>query len=282
MAYSLDDTTEMTDDGAGGFTLSGPKSYWNFIGAFGGWTAALAVKAVIAHPEARGDLVSVTGIFAGAVGEAPISVRPRLQRRHGRADFWRVTISDPAAEGRDAPETAESDPGLLFSADIVMSTPRASEIGYEAPLVASTPLEEVTPPEDLKAMPTNIGPKWLSRYDQRFAEGTPFTRNEHPRSLVWLRETEGRPLDAIGLAAISDSFMPRTFFLDDKMHVTSTVSYGMHVLADAETLLRAGEDFLLMEGSSSGVRNGASDQRGVIRDRAGTVLAVTNQIAFFK
>lgn len=265
MTNKLDASIKLTPESDGVFHCDATNAYWNFTGAFGGWAVAVAVEAVSKSPGARGDLVSVNAIFPDALGRNPLSVRTRKLRGRARTDFWRVEFFDHATPAE-----------ALFSADMVMSAPRTSEISFHAPL------PDVPAPEDIAPFPMPGGPQWLVDYDQRLAKGRPFTVAERPESVTWLREADGRPLDAKGLAAISDTYMPRIFFADNKMHMGSTVSYSLNLFANAEELAAVGDDFLLMEADAAVIANGAYDQRGIMRARSGRVLAVTNQIAFFK
>lgn len=265
MSYKLDASIKLTPEGGGDFHCDATDAYWNFSGAFGGWAVAVAVEAVSRSEGARGQLASVNAIFPDALSRAPLIVRCRKLRERARTDFWRVEFLD-----YETPATP------LFAADIVMSEPRSSDVGYQPPA------PDVTPPEDLKPFPMPGGPQWLVDYEQRLVKGRPFTVAKRPDSISWLREADGRPLDATGLAAISDTYMPRIFFADDKMHMGSTVSYSLSLFATAEELAEVGDDFVLLEADAAVIANAAYDQRGTIRARNGRVLAVTNQIAFFR
>lgn len=265
MIYKLDDSIRLTPEGDGEFHCDATNAYWNFTGAFGGWAVAIAVEAISKSPDVRGDLVSVNAMFPDALGHDPISVRTRKLRGRARTDFWRVEFYDYAAPAE-----------VLFCADLVMAMPRTSDVSFQPPL------PDVPAPEDIKPFPMPGGPKWLGNYEQRLVKGRPFTKAERPDSITWLREADGRPLDAKGLAAISDTYMPRIFFADNKMHMGSTVSYSLNLFANSEELAAIGSDFLLMEADAAVIANGAYDQRGTMRARDGRVLAVTNQIAFFR
>lgn len=265
MTYKLDRSIKLTPESDGVFHCDASEAYWNFSGAFGGWAVAVAVEAVARAPGARGDLVSVNAVFPDSLSRDPLSVRAQKLRGRARTDFWRVEFFDHAT-----PDQAK------FSADLVMSMPRDSEVTVQPPL------PDIPAPEDLAPFPMPGGPQWLVDYDQRLVKGRPFTKGERLDSITWLREADGRPLDATGIAAISDTYMPRIFFADTKMHMGSTVSYSLSMFASAQELAAIGDDFLLLEADAAVIANGAYDQRGTIRARDGRVLAVTNQIAFFR
>lgn len=265
MTYKLDQSIKLSPLGDEAFLCDPSEAYWNFSNAFGGWAVAVAVEAVSRVPNVRGDLLSVNATFPDALARAPLTVSTRKIRERARTDFWRVEFFDHAAP---------ADP--LFCADIVMAAPRSSEQGYQPPM------PDIKAPEDIPPMPLPPGPQWLADYDQRLVKGRPFSIAKRPDSITWLRDTDGRPLDATGIASISDTFMPRIFFASNTMPMCSTVSYSLSLFASAAELAEIGNDFLLLEAESAVIANGAYDQRGRIRARSGRVLAVTNQVAFFR
>ncbi|MEM7544286.1 MAG: thioesterase family protein [Pseudomonadota bacterium] len=265
MTYFLDEATALEGTGPGTFRLQSAPTYWNMFGAFGGWIVASAVRAVLASDGARGNLVSVNAIFLASFKQEALIVTTQPLSRRARTDFWRVSIATEAAP--TAP---------VFSADIVMSEGRETDLAYD------TPLPDAPAPEGMKRTDLSAGPAWQQRYDQRLIKGRPFKAAERAYTLNWLREVDGRPLDAVGLAAISDTYMPRTFFLCDTLRMGSTVSFSLNVHATAAELAAIGDDFLLMDGDSDVVGAGMYDQRGRIWSRSGKVIAITNQIGFFK
>jgi acyl-CoA thioesterase len=166
----------------------------------------------------------------------------------------------------------------MFSADVIMSKRPETDI------VHMVTMPDVTPPEetDRLAFPAGMGPRWFGHYDQRIAIGTPFTVQEQPKTAVWMRDGDGRPLDTKGLVAISDVPMPRAFFLADTPRFSSTVSYSLYLFATDEELQAIGNAHLLVESHSERIRNGTADQRARIWSPSGDLLAVTSQIAFFR
>lgn len=265
MSHSLDQSTILTPRGSGRYQLVPSDNYWNMVGAFGGWSISAAVRAVLLDENMRGEVVSVNAIFPSGFSRDPLDVTVISLCKRGRTDFWRITF------------TAADDPELIFfSADIVTTETRETDITNDAPL------PDVPQPEDMARTDLSLGPKWQQHYDQRLIKGRPFKAAERAYTLNWLREADGRPLDATGLAAISDTYMPRTFFLANEMRMGATVSYSLNLYATAAELAAIGSDFILLEGDSDCVRDGKYDQRGKMWSRDGKVLAITNQIGFFK
>ncbi len=265
MTHALDEATALTATGPGTFRLMPSDTYWNFVGAFGGWTIAAAARAVLASEGMRGTIVSINAIFPSAFDKAPLIVTTTKLTAKARTDFWRVSIA------------TEADPMVpVFSADIVTSATRESDLNFDTALPAAPE------PEGMTRTDLSIGPPWQQHYDQHVIRGRPFRKSDRPYSLNWLREADGRPLDVIGLAAISDTYMPRTFYLGDRMRMGSTVSYSLNIHMNDAELAAIGTDFLLMDADSDSVGNGMYDQRGRIWSRDGRIVAITNQIGFFK
>ncbi len=265
-SYALDTATHLEPLGDGRFRCRADQAYWNFTSAFGGWALALALEAVRLAGGAEGDLVSINAIFPDALKAKDLTLTAACLRQKAKTAFWRVEYR--LADVADSP--------LLFSADLVLSKRRASEVAFQtaAPVV---PAFEACPVFD-----SGMGPKWMAHYEQRTVHGQPMTKQARPNSLIWMAERDGRPWDEKGLAAVSDAFMPRVFFADTTLRFGSTVSYSLHVFAEADDFMQAGSEPLLMEGDADAIASGVYDQRGKIWSTAGRLLAVTNQVAFFR
>lgn len=126
------------------------------------------------------------------------------------------------------------------------------------------------------------GPKWMSHYSQRNITGQPFTRQPSPRGLFWLAERDGRHWDEKSVVAVSDAFMPRIFFADTTPRFGATVSLSLHLFATGAEFAAAGSDPLLLEGDRDLIGHGLYDQRGKVWSSAGHLLAVANQVAFYR
>lgn len=246
------------------FSSAGGGAYWNFTSAFGGWALALGYEAVQqAHPQ-TGLLASATASFLKPLPETGLMIDTRTLREGRRTNFMRAEFS------------GEADPSaLVFAADYVFSDIKDKPLDY------ACAMPQVIAPEEAPLLPSEPGPKFLSRYDQRVALGTPFSAQESPHSAFWVRDAADRPWDAKALLAVSDTPMPRTFFVDPTPYFGATVQYDLHVLCSAADLEACGDDFLLVEATSDRVYSGRFSQRARIWSRAGRLLAITNQLAFY-
>lgn len=262
--YPLDTATRLQARDDGCFESAGGAAYWNFQSAFGGWALALALEAARAGNDAPKLVASATAHFMKPLPEAGIILAVRVLREGRRTDFIRVEAG-AAGEGA-AP---------LFAADFVFCDPREAALDYTAdfPLVAQ--------PQDSALLPSSPGPRWLANYEQRMAVGTPFSAQERPRTVAWVRDASGRPWDEKGLLALSDTPMPRTFFLDPAPRFTATVSYDFHLFCTRAELEALGNGFLLVETDSPRVACGRLTQEVRIWSEDGRLLAVSHQLAFY-
>lgn len=262
--YPLDTATRLARNADGSFISSGGAAYWNFQSAFGGWALALALEAVQAEGPRAGLLASATAHFMKPLPEAGLALTVQTLREGRRTDFVRAEAF--AGSDRAAP---------LFAADFVFSDAREGALDY----VASFP--EVVPPEQSTLLPTSPGPRWLANYEQRLAVGKPFTAQEHPRTVAWVRDASGRPWDEKAILALSDTPMPRTFFLDPAPRFSATVSYDLHLLCTRAELAALGSDYLLVETDAPRVARGRFSQAVRIWSAGGLLIAVSHQLAFY-
>ncbi|MEO1027991.1 MAG: thioesterase family protein [Pseudomonadota bacterium] len=264
MPFSLDAATELTPVDANTFRVPVDETWWNFQSAFGGWAAALASQAVRDHADCRGELASLNAIFPAALGAGMLTVKVERLISRARTDFWRVTFFHD-----DKPES------LAFSADIVMTKRRTTDLKFEQEM------PNCPAPEDVPSMPPEQGPVWMKQLDQRMFKGKPFSKNLQPLTRTWLKFADDRPYDTKAVIALVDSPMPRVFFVTDQPRFGSTVSFSVHILA-SEQQIASKTGHLLLEANSAAIFDGSYDQRARLWSQDGALLAVSNQLAFFR
>lgn len=262
--FALDTATQLETLSETRLRSAGGEAYWNFTSAFGGWALALGYSAVQQARPQTGLLASATASFLKPLPADGMEIEVRTLREGRRTNFLRAEMSD------------ENDPAsLVFAADYVFSDMK------EKPLDYACDFPQVKAPEDAARLPDTPGPKFLSRYEQRVALGQPFSAQESPQSAFWVRDAADRAWDAKALLALSDTPMPRTFFVDATPRFGATVQYDLHVMCTADELAACGSDFLLVEASSDRVHSGRFSQVTRIWSRERRLLAISNQIAFY-
>lgn len=265
MTFLFDRETALFTRGTDCFIAECPEIYQNPSGAaFGGWVAAIAARAVEEHPDCAAPIVSLQMSYLSAVAPGEVEIRLSLLKSGASTQFWRAELLQRGA--------------ITNTADIVTSNRKPTSIDYQ---LARPETKAMVEGIKLQAMP-NMTPNWVATYDQYIVQGTPFSDNGTPDTLTWIKQEDGRPIDRKAMIAICDTPMPRTFFLSDEMRMGSTVSMATYIYANEDDITAAGSDHLLLRVTSATVRNSATDQRVELWSKAGTLLATSNQIGFFR
>jgi acyl-CoA thioesterase len=267
--HPLDDALSLetiSDDVVQGRTT---PAYWNMAGPFGGITGALMLKAVLNHPSCRGRPVALTVNFCGAVEAGAFRITVRLVRDGRSTQHWLVEQSQ---EGR----------GVATTASVVTGPER--ETWAHRPGVAP----DMPSPDTMSVFSTEGRPGWLARYEMRYATGEPkfgataagelgsgYTRN-------WVRDNPPRPLDYPALAAISDSFVVRLLQVRGDVPPVATSTLSTYFLADQAAMTRQGDRRLIGVADVRAFQHGFHDQTAELWSDDGELLAVSNQVVWFK
>lgn len=249
------------DDGC--WTVTADPGYESISGMFGGWTAAVALRAVLQSTESDATPAAITTNFVGKI-EPGSDVRIRTRQVGGSrsVEHWVAEV-----------QCADGDSMLAFAA-VVLARRRDSDGHVEAvmpaaPAPASLPL--VHPP----------GPEG-ERVDVRPIEGNPPFNQSSTFSTTWLRETSGRPIDRLQLVFLADQFAPRSFFWSDGPRPSSTLSMSVYLLATEDEIVAVGDDYVLAEGIGSRGAQSTSAQHGRLWSRSGVLLATTEQLCWYR
>jgi acyl-CoA thioesterase len=250
----------------GVFTGRTSPAYANFIGPYGGITAAQALQAVLAHPELLGEPVAFTVNYAAALADGEFTARARPARTNRSTQHWIVELLQ-------AGET-------VATATCLTAARRETWSGHEAGM------PDVPRPLDVPRTPRR-GVEWLNRYDMRFLTGMIPRRWEgegDPESLtrLWLRDEPPRPLDFASLTAMADTFFPRIWLRRAKQTPLGTVTMTVYFHADGAQLQATGSGFLLAQAKGQGFRNGYFDHAGHLWNEAGDLLVSTHQVMYYK
>lgn len=243
------------------------EPYGNFVGPFGGITAAIAVRAMLLHPLRRGIPLSLTLHFAAPIRDGSFLVRAAPQRTNRSTQHWRLELAQDGAVA-------------IFGSALW---------GVRRSAWSSRELEPppVPQPEALARADGSGREPCVERYEMRFVEGG-FPTEWHGADTgssvtrLWVRDDPPRPLDFGSLAALSDVFFPRIWRRRPRKVPVGTVVMTLHFHATPESLARAGEDFLLGSIQSHGFREGYCDQTAHLWNRAGELLLTAHQVAYYR
>jgi acyl-CoA thioesterase len=251
-------------DVARGQTL---PSYRNFIGPFGGLTAAQAMNAILTHPKRLGDPVSFTVNFAAALEDGTFDVIARPVRTNRSTQHWVVTL--------------EQDGETVATATAITAVRRETWGATEAPP------PQVPHPADvpLPTVPPRV--EWAKRYEMRFIDGL-FPGEWHggdsgaSLTRLWVRDNPPRPLDFTSLTAMSDVFFPRIWLRRASFVPLGTVTMTVYFHAGQDQLRETGSGYLLGQARGQGFGAGYFDHTAQLWNESGTLLVTTSQVYYFK
>ncbi len=278
--HDFDQALQLTPVGAaadGVSTGTASPRYWNMVGPFGGATAAVMLQAVLQHPACLGEPIALTVNFAAALGQGAYTVTARAAKTNRSTQHWTVEMTQPDAEGV---------PQVLTTATAVTALRR------ETWGASDSPMPEVPHAQDVEAIKGPMPLEWLRRYEMRPVAGAvptawdgaenPLPPEQASLSRLWVRDVPPRPLDFASLAAFADVFYPRVWLRRAIMVPAGTVSITTYFHASAAQLAATGDSFLLGQARGQGFRNGFFDQAVQLWNPAGTLLATSHQIVYYK
>ncbi|RZJ57913.1 MAG: thioesterase family protein [Acidovorax sp.] len=257
---------------AGQYEGTTHPGYWNMVGPFGGITAATLLQAILQHPQRLGDPLSLTVNYAGALTAGAFTVQAVPVRTNRSTQHWTLSILQPDADG----------------APVVTTTATAvTAVRRETWSVGDVPMPEVPRPTDHQAIVAPPGAvEWLNRYEMRpitgFIPRTWDGSGDHSLTQLWMRDAPPRALDFCALAALADVFFPRVWLRRARQVPAGTVSITVYFHATAEQLQATGTGFLLGQARGQEFRNGFFDQTVQLWNEAGTMLATSHQIVYYK
>jgi acyl-CoA thioesterase len=260
---ALDKSLNLDQVNPGLWSGRADPAYEANTGMFGGWTAALLLKAVIEHPQAEGSPSALTVNFIRRVAPgAVISVRAERIGGGRSIAHWRSTLT---LEG-------ESEPAAI--ATVVMTPRRDSDRFTEARM------PEAPPPDQLPAFhpPGPFG----EQMEIRYAIGANPFNQKTTRSLGWQRENSGRKIDAIGLAFLADLGWPRVFAISDGPRASSTITMSVYFHATPDELAAIGDDWLLCDMIGTRIEASTVGSKAGLWSSGGKLLATTEQLCWVR
>ena len=214
-------------------------AYSHFGGRFGGWTAAVLLRAAMLEDGERGDPLSLP-CFIRRDRRWADPVSTGLLRSGSRLQFWRSEIS-------------QSDK-LCAHAQVTFGVRR------ETTRFTDAVMPEPPPPENQKLVESVPPVPFGQQFSARWATQSPLLgADDGPASsLFWIRNKQGLAIDHVLLAAMADFAPPRVMYKARKFMMSSTVSMTVHFHATAEELAEVGNDYVLSEVTAGAAKAGIS------------------------
>ena len=243
--------------------------YWNTIGPFGGWIAAMLLHAVLGEESARGDPVALQAQFIGPMRQAPFRVRTACLKQNRSTAFWRSEILQAGEDGGSE--------AVCAHATITLSNWR------DTFSLADARMPPAPPAASLPALSQRSyrQPAFLSRYDFRLVSGPILAGADNMNSLVWLRDAEPRTLDARSITALCDTSPPSIWLRLSEPVIVTTLVYNIFFRASAAAMAAAGTEHVLIDSYCDVGAAGFYDQNANLWSAAGDLLAQTQQLTWF-
>lgn len=265
--HPLDDATRLQPGSEGRLAGRTTPAYWNMASPFGGVTAGLLMRAVLDHPARIGTPVSQTVNYCAPIAQGDFTVDVRVVRSGRSVQHFYAEIAQAGT--------------VTTNATIICAA--RSETWRHQP----ARMPDVPPAGSLPPGPAAAPVAFIGRYDFRFLEGEPrfgppLAEPRSPHSLFWIADRPARPLDFVSLAAFCDIFFPRVFQVRGYPVPAGTVSMTSYFHAGEAELAAQGDRPLLARADALRFGDQFCDQFGELWSDAGTLLASTSQIGWFR
>jgi acyl-CoA thioesterase len=237
---------------------------------FGGWTAAVLLRAVTSSADGHTAPSAITTNFIRPIAPgSAVRIRTRHLGGSRSVGHW-VAELGPGSAGSTGDDADE----VFALATVVLGTRRDTD-GHTQPAMPPAPdpesLEEFHPP----------GPQG-QRALIRPIDGTPSFGRMDTRSTSWVRETTGREVDRLQLAFLADQFAPRPFFWSEGPRPSATLTMTTYFHATDEEVGAVGDDYVLSEATGSRGAQSTSGQHARLWSRTGVLLATSEQLCWYR
>lgn len=264
MTFTLDEALCLESRDEHVFASHTDDRYWNLIGPYGGWVAALLLKAAIHGQQGSPfEPVAFTVDFMKAPKEGPVVLKRACDRSGRTASFWRIEM-----------ETADGTP----CARALLTMAERRDTGVFSP----DTMPQVPPAHAVERFKTTLLPvKWAHLYETRVVKGAMGGVTPDTQSLVWVRDADQRPLDHVSMVALSDSPFPRLFLATGRPSNISTITMTTYLHASTAELQAIGSDLILADSRCARSVGGFYDQHSHFYSPAGVLLAASQQMVWY-
>jgi acyl-CoA thioesterase len=247
----------------GQWTAYADPSYESLNGMFGGWTAAVALRAVTNDVEGRATPSALTINFVDrVVPGTEVDIRTQQMGGSRSVAHWRVEVSGPGRQD------------TLAFASVALADRRDSD-GLIDILMPHAPdpetLEVLHPP----------GPQGRRTISRPITGNPPFGRGS-TLSTAWVREMSGRAVDHLQLAFLADIRAPRSFFWSEAPRPSATITLSVYFHATEQELDEVGDDYVLSEAFGTRGAQSTSEEHLRLWSRQGALLATSEQLAWYR
>ena len=258
---TIADALTLRPDGEGRWLAHADPDHQSITGMFGGWTAGVLLGAVDQAADDTAAPSAMTVNFLGAVSPGDDVAVTVEHLGGGRSiDHWRAEVR---------PTTGDT---VLASALVALTRRRPSE-----PHLQLT-MPDAPDPAGLKRIYAP-SPQGLQS-DIRHVSGEYDSGDS--RSLIWVRDASGRPLDHLLIAYLSDQYAPRSFYWGGGPSPSATITMSVYFHGTAEEIAAVGDDYILNEATGTRGEHSTSGQQARLWSRGGALLATTEQLCWYR
>lgn len=268
--HPLDIATQLDRVSEGVLAGQTSDDYWNFAGPFGGYVAALFMKAVMIDPRRLGPPVAQTVNFCTAASKGAFEIVIKLARGGKATQHWSLELLQK---------------GEIAATCTIVCANRRETFAHS---VLTRP--DLVGPESIPSVSPDVRLPWLAKYDFKFVEGgraeVKRARDEQrlgsSRTALWLKDQPDRVLDYVALAALCDCFILRLVQMRGTLPPMGTVSLTSYFHALPEELAAHGTQHLLGIADSKRFEANFHDQWMELWGADGRLIANGVQVAWYK
>jgi acyl-CoA thioesterase len=260
----LDRSLMLEPSGTGLWSVVADPNYESANGMFGGWTTAVALRAVTSSAEGEAEPSVINVNFVAKIEpDSTLIIQTRQVGRSRAISHWAVELK------------SENTQATLATASVVLAERRPSDGHIDAhPPSAPDPdsLESVYP------APGTAG----ERCAMRPIEGFPLFDRTTTYSTAWVKEMSGRSVDHLQLVFLSDFRAPRSFSWSDGPRPSATLTLSVYFHATNRELTKVGDDYLLSEAFGTCGAWSTSEEQLRLWSRGGSLLSSSVQMAWYR
>jgi acyl-CoA thioesterase len=250
--HPLDADTALEPLGDGRWSARIHERWWIVHGPYGGYLSAILMRALLAiAPQRPPRTLAVHFLDAPKVGL--VEVAATVERTGGGSTSVSLRMEQA---GR---------PMALALANC--GNWREGGLGWN-----ESAMPRVPGPEECVPFPLGGAVPFVDQLEVRVVENGP-----GPRNAAWVRPRSARPLDAIGLALVADTWMPASFSHFGRILFVPTIDLTIHVRAPLMPY-----DWVLAAFSSRLASGGQWDEDGELWSPDGRLLAQSRQLALIR
>ena len=258
----LDNALKLRRSAPGLWTAHADPKYESANGMFGGWTTAVALRAVCDDADGDATPSAITINFVNKVEPgSDVVIQTRRVGESRSVSYWQSELT--------------VDNFTLAVASVVLTKRRETD-GH-----IQITMPDVPEPSMLEFLQLAPGPCGQQMSDRPIV-GYPPHKHDSTYSAEWVREMSGRTIDHLQLAFLADHRAPRSFYWSDCPRPSATLSLSVYLHATEDELAAVGDDEVLSEAFGTRGVQSTSEEHLRLWSRHGVLLATSVQMAWYR